>query len=215
MKTHVQKTYHHPLIIRLTHWLNAVALFIMIFSGLRIYNASPVFDFTIPRDLTMGGWLGGARQWHFFAMWIFAFNGFLYVFYNILSKHGRQTTLANKSDLSGILPMIKYYLRIQKEHPPQGKYNSLQKFTYTGIPLLGLGSLLSGIAIYWPVQFSGISWMFGGYDTARIWHFLFTAAFVLFIFGHLIMVLIAGWDNFVSMITGWGKANLEPGRDKV
>lgn len=205
MAAQTTKEFHHPLIIRITHWLNALVLPIMIFSGLRIYNASPVFDFNIPVNLTMGGWLGGARQWHFFAMWIFAANGVIYFFYNILSRHGRRTTLVRKEDLPGILPMIKYYLRIQKTHPPQGKYNPLQKFTYTFIPLLGLGSVLSGIAIYWPVQFSGIAWLFGGYDTARIWHFLFTAAFVFFILGHLLMVVIAGWNNFISMITGWGR----------
>ncbi|MCB0832889.1 MAG: cytochrome b/b6 domain-containing protein [Bacteroidetes bacterium] len=199
------KVYHHPLLIRLTHWINAIALLVMVFSGLRIYNASPIFDFTIPRDLTLGGWLGGARLWHFAAMWIFLLNGLVYVFYNLLSRHGRETTLVRKSDLPGVLPMILYYLRIRKEHPAQGKYNALQKLTYTQIPLLGLGSILTGIAIYWPVQMSWITWCFGGYDTARVWHFLFTAAFVLFLLGHLVMVAIAGWSNFVSMITGWGK----------
>ena len=89
---------------------------------------------------------------------------------------------------------------------PSRKYNSLQKLTYTLIPLLGMGSVLSGMSIYWPVQFGVLTALFGGYDTARIWHFIFTVAFVLFFFGHLFLVTISGgsgWSNFVSMISGW------------
>jgi Ni/Fe-hydrogenase b-type cytochrome subunit len=202
--SNIEKEFHHPLIIRLTHWINTFALLVMITSGLRIYNASPVFDFRIPADLTLGGWLGGARQWHFFAMWILATNGVIYFIYNITTKHGRQTTLFRRSDASGILPMILYYLRIRKEHPAQAKYNALQKAAYTTAPVLALGTILTGIAIYWPVQFSGITAFFGGYDTARVWHFLFTMSLVGFIGGHLLMVIIAGWTNFLSIFTGWG-----------
>lgn len=200
-----QREFQHPFIIRLTHWINFIALGVMVTSGLRIYNASPIFDFSIPSELTLGGWLAGARQWHFVAMWLFFINGFVWVLYNVISKHGRRTTLFSKADVSGVIPMIKYYLRIQREHPPVKKYNSLQKLAYTVVPVLALGVILSGIAIYWPVQFSGIASFFGGYDTARVWHFIFMAALVLFFVGHLFMVAIAGWDNFLSMITGWKK----------
>jgi thiosulfate reductase cytochrome b subunit len=206
MKKTYKKEFHHPFIIRLTHWINALSLGLMITSGLRIYNASPLFGFYFPDNLTLGGWLGGARQWHFFAMWIFVFNGLIYIFYNILSRHGRNTTLFRWKDISGIIPMIKYYLRIRKDHPPQKKYNSLQKLAYTFIPLAGLGSILTGMAIYWPVQLSFLTSLFGNYNTARVYHFVFTTAFVLFIIGHLLMVAIAGWYNFLSMITGWKKS---------
>ncbi len=206
MKSVAQKEFHHPLIIRITHWVNAIALFIMITSGLRIYNASPLFDFGIPRELTLGGWLAGARQWHFFGMWMFVVNGIVYVLYNILSRHGRRTTLFRKSDISGVVPMILYYLKIQKEHPPQKKYNPLQKLAYTTVPLLALGGVLTGIAIYWPVQFSGITAFFGGYETARLWHFIFMGALLIFTVGHFLMVAIAGWDNFLSIITGWKRS---------
>lgn len=101
--------------------------------------------------------------------------------------------------------MIKYYLRIQKEHPLIKKYNSLQKLAYTTVPLFALGVILSGIAIYWPVQFSFIASLFGGYDAARVWHFLFMATLVFFFCGHFVMVVIAGWDNLFSIITGWKK----------
>ena len=203
MKIPRQKEYHHPAFIRITHWVNAVALLIMITSGLRIYNASPLFGFTFPDAITFGGWLAGARMWHFFAMWLFAVNGVVYILYNILTKHGRRTTLFRRSDAPGVLPMILYYLRIRKDHPPQQKYNALQKLAYTVVPLLALGGIMSGISIYWPVQFSGIASLFGGYDTARLWHFIFMSTLVLFIAGHLLMVAISGWDNFLSMITGW------------
>jgi thiosulfate reductase cytochrome b subunit len=207
----MQKTsreYQHPFIIRVTHWLNFPALGIMVLSGLRIYNASPIWGFHIPAALTFGGWLAGARQWHFFAMWILTANGILWVVYNIVSRHGRKTTLFSKSDLGGILPMILYYLRIRKEHPPVKKYNALQKLAYSTVPLAAAGAVASGIAIYWPVQFSPVASIFGGYDTARVWHFIFMAALVLFFGGHILMVVIAGWSNFVSMISGWKKNDL-------
>ena len=199
------RVYQHPFIIRLTHWLNFIALGIMVSSGLRIYNASPVFDFKIPALFTLGGWLAGARQWHFFAVWLFVANGLIWVLYNIISTHGRSTTIFSKKDVGGLLPMIKYYLRIQKEHPPAKKYNALQKAAYTTIPLAAFGIILTGIAIYWPVQFQIVTSLFGNYDTARLWHFLFMAAIVLFFFGHIFMVLISGWSNFFSIISGWKK----------
>ena len=136
-------------------------------------------------------------------MWLFFINGLVWLVYNILSKHGRRTTIFFSEDWSGIFPMIRYYLRIRKVHPPVRKYNSLQKLAYTTIPAVALGSVASGIAIYWPVQFHWVTALFGSYDTARIWHFIFMATLVIFFAGHLFMVVIAGWSNFLSMITGW------------
>jgi thiosulfate reductase cytochrome b subunit len=198
-----RKEFHHPFIIRATHWINVAALALMVASGLRIYNASPVFSFRIPDVLTLGGWLAGARQWHFFAMWLFFANGAVWLCYNLLTRHGRQTTLFRPSDARGIGPMVGYYLGVRKEHPPVKKYNALQKLAYTGIAFVGLVMILTGIAIYWPVQYSVLTSIFGGYDTARVWHFLSMTAILLFVLGHLGMVLLAGWWNFWSMITGW------------
>jgi Ni/Fe-hydrogenase b-type cytochrome subunit len=205
MKTE-KREYQHPLVIRLTHWVNFIALGIMVTSGLRIYNASPLWNFSMPGVVTLGGWLAGARMWHFFGMWLFALNGTVWVLYNVLSRHGRRTTLFRGKDASGVKPMIEYYLRIRREHPPAGKYNPLQKLAYTSIPLAGLCSILTGMSLYWPVQFGPLASLFGGYDTARFWHFIFTAGFVLFFAGHILMVIIAGWPNFVSIITGWKRA---------
>ena len=212
MKTESKlREFQHPFIIRFTHWVNFIALGVMVLSGLRIYNASPIWSFKIPAMFTFGGWLAGARQWHFFAMWLFFVNGIVWIVYNITTKHGRRTTLFSPSkDFSGILPMIKYYLRIQKAHPAVRKYNALQKLAYTGISVIAVGVIVSGIGIYWPVQFGWVTKIFSNYDTARIWHFLFMAALVLFFVGHIMMVLIAGWSNFVSMITGWKKTSSTP-----
>lgn len=204
-----QRAYQHPFIIRATHWINFIALGVMVLSGLRIYNASPIFSFKIPAMFTLGGWLAGARQWHFFAMWLFFINGAVWILYNVLSRHGWQTTIFRPRDFGGIVPMIKYYLRIDKQHPPVKKYNALQKAAYTTIPVAAIGVILTGMAIYWPVQFQGITALFGNYDTARMWHFIFMAALVIFFFGHVFMVLISGWSNFVSIITGWKKAKAE------
>jgi len=204
-RTAATREYQHPVIIRLTHWVNVLALAIMVSSGLRIYNASPIWGFKFPAWATLGGWLAGAREWHFFAMWLFALNGLVWFLYNGVSRHGRQTTLFRRRDLSGIVPMILYYLRIRKNHPPVRKYNALQKLAYTTIPLTALVMLLSGIAIYWPVQFQSVTALFGDYDRARVWHFIAMASIVLFFAGHLLMVVIAGWRNFFSMITGWKK----------
>src|SRR6266849_11113614 len=153
--------HQHPLIIRLTHWLNFIALIIMVASGLCIYNASPILPFSIPKYFTLGRWLGGALQWHFFGMWILAMNGAIWVAYNVLSGHGRTTTIFRRADIGGLLPMIRYYLRLRKTHPPAVKYNALQKAAYTGIAFVGLGAILSGLAIYWPVQFGSLASLFG------------------------------------------------------
>jgi thiosulfate reductase cytochrome b subunit len=202
----VGRERQHPLVIRVTHWVNFIALGIMVLSGLRIYNASPIWAFKIPPAFTFGGWLAGARQWHFLSMWLFLINGVIWFLYNIVSRHGRKTTLFSPArDSGGLLPMIQYYLRIRKEHPPVVKYNSLQKAAYTSVPALAAGAVLSGIAIYWPVQFSFITQIFGNYDSARVWHFIFMSALVLFFMGHLFMVAISGWSNFLSIITGWKK----------
>jgi Ni/Fe-hydrogenase b-type cytochrome subunit len=205
MRSKSGKEFVHPLIVRITHWLNFIALAIMVASGLRIFNASPLFDYKFPHWVLLGGWLGGARLWHFAAMWIFFFNGVIAVTYNAFSKHGRETTIFRKRDIPGLLPMIKYYLHLQKDHPKYEKYNSLQKLAYTSVPFLAIGVTLSGAVMYLPVQLGPLTWLIGGYEFARWLHFFFMAALVFFFLGHLFMVIISGWQNFWSMISGWKK----------
>ena len=144
-------------------------------------------------------------------MWFFILNGMIWWLYNLLSKHGRQTTLFQPRDIKGVLPMIKYYLRIEKEHPKIKKYNSLQKLAYTSIPLAAIGGILSGLVLYWPVQMQLIGYLLGGYEGARIIHFVSMSALVVFFIGHIVMVITAGWGNFVSMIIGTRKKISESG----
>jgi thiosulfate reductase cytochrome b subunit len=137
-------------------------------------------------------------------MWLFLVNGVVWVMYNMLTRHGRETTLFRKRDVAGVLPMINYYLR-RGPHPETGKYNALQKSAYSVLPLVGLLAVLSGIAIYWPVQAQWLTAIFGDYDAARIWHFGAMVALVLFFLSHIVLVTLAGWKNFTGMITGKGE----------
>jgi Ni/Fe-hydrogenase b-type cytochrome subunit len=206
----VRAAYEHPLPIRITHWVNAVSLFVMMTSGLRIFRAFPSFGqkipeqvlFDIPKSLTLGGWLGGALQWHFTFMWIFAASGVAYVGYQIFSGHFR-TMLFTPRDVAGVWPMARHYFFFGPKPPATGQYNALQKLAYTSTIGLGALSLLTGIVLYKPTQFSWLAFLFGGFHLTRGWHFFAMCGFLAFIPGHLIMVLLHGWSNFYSMLSGW------------
>jgi len=206
----VRAAYEHPLPIRITHWVNAVSLFVMITSGLRIFRAFPSFGpkipqkvlIDIPKSLTLGGWLGGALQWHFTFMWFFAASGFVYAVYQIASGHFR-TMLFVPRDIPGVWPMARHYFFFGPKPPAAGQYNPLQKLAYTSTIGFGLLSLLTGIVLYKPTQFSWLAFLFGGFHLTRIWHFAAMCGFLSFIPGHLIMVALHGWSNFVSMLSGW------------
>ncbi len=202
--------YEHPWIVRVAHWLNAVAVFVLITSGLRIFRAFPSFGPKIPQQnfwvtppgITLGGWLAGALQWHFTFMWIFVGSGLMYVVYQVVTGHWRQVLFMPR-DIKGVWPMARHYFLFGKKPPVEAAYNPLQKLAYTSTIFFGAVSFLSGLVMYKPVQFWWLTWMLGGYHLARIWHFAAMCGFVAFIPGHLIMVLLHGWNNFYSMITGW------------
>ncbi len=206
----VRAAYEHPYVIRLTHWVNAVALFVMVASGLRIFRAFPSFgpkipqqDFIdVPKALTLGGWLGGALQWHFTFMWIFAGSGLLYVAYQLLSGHYR-TVLFTPKDIPGVWPMVRHYFLFGRKPPVTEQYNPLQKLAYTSTVGFGVLSLLTGIVLYKPAQYSWLAFLFGGYHLTRVWHFAAMCGFLAFIPGHLIMVALHGWSNFYAMLSGW------------
>ncbi len=204
--------YEHPWTVRFSHWLNAVSLFVLIPTGLRIFDAFPSFGpkvpqrdlIEIPKSLTLGGWLGGALQWHFAFMWVFVATGIFYLSYQFLSGHYK-TVLFTPKDIRGVWPMVRHYFFFGPKPPVTEQYNALQKLAYTSTVLFGVASLLTGIVLYKPVQFSWLAWSMGGFHLARIWHFAAMCGFLAFIPGHLLMVILHGWNNFTSMLTGWKK----------
>ncbi|MBV9482605.1 MAG: cytochrome b/b6 domain-containing protein [Acidobacteria bacterium] len=204
--------YEHPYMVRLCHWLNAVSLFVLAGSGLQIFRAFPSFGAKIPQKdllhwpkaLAIGGWLGGALQWHLTFAWIYLATGLVYVGYELFSGNYKQVLFVRR-DVSGVLPMVRHYFFLGPKPLQNESYNPLQKQAYTVAVILGLLSVLTGLALWKPVQLSWLAWLLGGFHWARLWHFVTLWAIVAFVFGHLVMVVLHGWANFMSMLTGWKK----------
>lgn len=205
----------HPLAIRWFHWINFPILAIMIWSGLLIYWANDVYrlgwgDRTIlkffpdsfNKALNIPFRLAEGMSLHFIFMWFFAINGFIYVMYLVFSKEYK-FILPNKHSLKEAWQVLLHDLRIRKGLPPQKKYNAAQRIAYTGVIIMGIGSLLTGLAIYKPVQLYWLCAMLGGYEWARAEHFILTILFCLFFLVHIIQVALAGWNNFAAMIRGF------------
>ena len=203
-------TYEHPFFVRLTHWLNAIALFVMAGSGLRIYLAFPAFGdklpphdfFIFPNRYSIGGWLGGALQWHFTFMWLFVGGGVAYIGHQLLTGSWRQVIFLPR-DVRGVWPMFRHYFLFGPKPGQVESYNPLQKLAYTGTILLGALSFLTGLVLYKSAQLSFLIPLLGGYRSVRILHFLALAGFLAFVPGHLVMVIVHGWNNLQSMLTGW------------
>lgn len=189
----------HPGWLRATHWLNALAVLIMITSGWRIYNASPLFDFTFPNGLTLGGWLGGALQWHFAGMWLLAINGLLYLAANLAT--GRLYWKFLPLSLRAIGGDVRAALAGRLSHADPSKYNSIQRAAYlfviADIALLAI----SGLALWKPVQLPTLRDLLGGYDMARHVHFFAMGLLAAFVAGHVLMVALVP-RTLVSMVRG-------------
>lgn len=205
----------HPLAIRWLHWINFPLLFLMIWSGLLIYWANAVYGIKIGSyelfhffpawfydALGIPFRLADGLQLHFFLMWFFIVNGVLYVLYTIFSGEWR-ALLPVPGSFKRALQVTLYDFKLSKYHPPQGKYNDAQRIAYTSAILMGIGSTLTGLAIYKPTQLAWLTTIFGGYEWARWAHFWLTVLFVLFFVVHVAQVVKAGWNNFRSMITGF------------
>jgi len=204
----------HHWIVRLTHWIAVVAITIMVGSGLRIFNAYPAFarrgetfccypfeHQPIPAWLTFGGWLSGARHWHFAMMWVLVLDGLAYMAFIYL--HGEWRDLVpRRGDLRDTIQMIRFYLFLRRDHPHQGKHNALQKSAYYAMPWLGVVLVLTGLAIWKPVELSPLTAVFGGYIWARYWHFMAMTALVILAVGHVFMVFAVDPYSIPSMITG-------------
>ncbi len=204
----------HHWLVRATHWSAFVLIFGMIASGLQIYRAYPRFgerggpylpnafqDTVFPLWSRLGGWLAGGINWHFTLMWPLIAVGLLYVGYLTISAEWRKL-LFRPRDAKRAVAMTRYYLRIDKEHPAQGKHNALQKAAYTSIIILGALSILTGFAIWKPVQFSWLTAAFGGFQAARYWHFWTVWLFVGFTVVHVILVFTADPASLRAMISG-------------
>ena len=189
----------HPLVVRLSHWINALAMILMLASGWRIYNASPLFPFNFPSAITIGGWLAGALQWHFAAMWLLAANGLVYLAYGILSGHFRRKLLPITP--SALIADLLAAARGRLAHDDLATYNAAQRAAYAALILTAIVQVLSGLAIWKPVQLQGLAALMGGYEGARLLHFLAMALCVSLVAVHIVMVILVP-ETFLTMITG-------------
>ncbi|HKS25194.1 MAG TPA: cytochrome b/b6 domain-containing protein [Thermoanaerobaculia bacterium] len=201
----------HRLAIRWFHWINFPLLALMIWSGALIYWANAVYRFLgIPLNPPQKVWqklhmayrLADGMSIHFFVMWFFAINGVLYVLYTLLSGEWRELVPNRRSFIEAIQVTL-HDLHLRKTAPPQRKYNGAQRISYTAIIIMGFGSLVSGMAIYKPVQLSWLATMMGGYQGARFVHFWLTVGYVAFFAVHIAQVVRTGWNNFQAMVTGY------------
>ena len=219
----------HPLVIRWCHWVNFPLLAVMIWSGLWIYWANDVYrlgvgSFTVFRFFPEGFYrtfgvshqLARGMAWHFFFMWFFAINGVAYVAYTILSGEWRYLVPNRQSFREAVLVALHdvgLYTLTHPSRPPSPaergvggdvrKFNGAQRIAYTGVILMGFGSLITGLAIYKPTQFAWLASLLGGYMAARFEHFFLAIGYVLFFLIHIAQVIRAGWNNFRAMVSGY------------
>ena len=195
----MQWLYVHPLMVRVTHWVNALSVLIMVTSGWRIYNASPLFDFRFPTGITLGGWLGGALLWHFAAMWLLAANGLAYLLYGALSGHFRRKLWPISP--SAVVADVLAAFRGRLSHADLSVYNSAQRAAYAALILTITLLVASGLAVWKPVQLQGLAALMGGYEGARLVHFVAMSLTVAIVLVHVGMVVLVP-RTLAMMITG-------------
>jgi thiosulfate reductase cytochrome b subunit len=190
----------HPLPLRIMHWINAIAIFIMIGSGWKIYNDDVIFGFLhFPDGIVIGKWAQHGLQWHFFGMWIFVLNGIAYMIYGIASRRFRHKLFP--ISMREIFATVGDALHFRLSHDDLTRYNAVQKILYLGIMLVGICIVMSGLALWKPVQFSELAALFGSFQTIRLVHFLCMAAIVAFLLVHVTLALLVP-KSLVAMITG-------------
>lgn len=211
----VKVLYKHQAATRWMHWINFPLLTIMIWSGMLIYWANDIYEVKIGNTVWVKFFpesfykalhipyrLSEGMAFHFVFMWLFMINGLLYVTYTIVSGEWRYL-VPDKHSLKESWQVILHDLHIRKTAPTQLKYNAAQRVAYTMILLMGFGSLLTGLAIYKPVQIQWLTNLCGGYEAARLEHFILTVGYVLFFIIHIVQVILAGWNNFRAMVAGF------------
>ena len=190
----------HPLPVRIMHWVNAAAMIIMIMSGWKIYNDEVIFGWLhFPEAITLGMWAQHGLQWHFFGMWILVLNGLAYLSYGLISGRFREKLFP--ISLRDLIATIRDALTLRLKHDDLTHYNAVQKLLYVGIILVGIVTVLSGLSIWKPVQFSELAALFYDFQTARLVHFLCMAAIVLFLVVHVTLALLV-LRSLVAMVTG-------------
>ena len=200
----------HPAIVRITHWVGAAAMIVMILSGWAIYNASPILPFVIPPAWTLGGWLGAGIAWHSSAMWGLMADGAVYLAWGVLSGHFRRDFLPVQP--RAVLRDFGAALRFRLRHK-LGTYNAVQRLLYVLVTVAAVLAVLTGLSIWKPVQLGWLTWVFGGYDLARRIHFALMSAIVAFTVVHVALVALVP-STLVSMVTG-GRVAREPALEEA
>ena len=211
----IKVIYKHKIATRWMHWINFPVLTIMIWSGMLIYWANDIYKVSIGNAVVVKffpEWfykffhvpyrLAEGMAFHFLFMWLFIINGILYVTYTIVSGEWRYL-VPNRHSFKESWQVVLHDLGIRKTAPLQSKYNAAQRLTYTLIIVMGLGSTVTGFAIYKPVQVQWVTNLCGGYEAARLEHFILTVGYVLFFLVHILQVIKAGWNNFRAMVAGF------------
>ena len=188
-----------PVWVRVMHWTNAFAMILMILSGWQIYNASPLFGFSFPREYTLGGWLGGALLWHFAAMWLLMINGLAYLVTGFAS--GRFAKKLLPITPSGVIGDVRAALTFKLGHDDLGVYNYVQRTLYAGIIVVGVLIVLSGLSMWKPVQLHWLVTLFDDYPTARYVHFFCMAAICAILVVHVLLALLVP-KSLRAMIIG-------------
>jgi thiosulfate reductase cytochrome b subunit len=172
---------------------------LMIMSGWQIYNASPLFNFSFSRSITLGDWLGGALLWHFAAMWLLMVNGLVYLTLGLVAGRFRKKLLPITP--SGVISDARAALTGKLSHDDLSRYNYVQKLLYAGIIVVGVVIVLSGLSIWKPVQLQYLTALFGGYDVARYVHFVCMSAIVAFLIVHVALAVLVP-KSLRAMIIG-------------
>jgi thiosulfate reductase cytochrome b subunit len=201
----------HPLPVRIMHWINAVAIFIMIGSGWKIYDDDIIFSFLrFPESVVIGKWAQYGLEWHFFGMWIFVLNGLAYLSCGIATGRFRRKLFP--ISLREAFVTIGEALRFRLRHDDLTHYNAVQKLLYLGVMVVGILIVLSGLALWKPVQFSELASLFGSFQNIRLVHFFCMAAIVAFIVVHVTLALLVP-QSLLAMLTGGPAIDDDTARD--
>jgi thiosulfate reductase cytochrome b subunit len=198
----------HPWPVRIMHWTNAAAMLIMITSGWKIYNDEVIFGWLhFPEAITLGKYAQHGLQWHFFGMWIVAINGLVYLIYGFVTGRFREKLLPIRP--GEVIATVRDSLRLRLSHDDLKHYNAVQKVLYVGILLVGIVVVLSGLAIWKPIQFSELTFLFYDFQTARLVHFLCMSAIVGFLVVHVALAILVP-KSLLAMLTGGPAIEREP-----